>query len=65
LSNLVSFKIAQNKIFFEKAFKHGSGRLLKLKIHPKPNHIFATCDVIIVPKFFGHPKALEFAVAAA
>jgi hypothetical protein len=32
---LISLKIGTHEIFFDKVFKHGSGRLLGIEIHPK------------------------------
>jgi hypothetical protein len=43
---LISLIIGPHEICFDKVFKHGSGRLLGIDIHPNPNHIAATAQTI-------------------
>jgi hypothetical protein len=64
---LISLKIGTHEIFFDKVFKHGSGRLLGIEIHPNPNHIAATAqtlDINTVHNMFGHPNLQVLAATA-
>jgi hypothetical protein len=56
-----------HEIFLDKVFKHGSGRLLGIKIHPTPNHIAAMAqglDINTVHNMFGHPNSQVLAATA-
>jgi hypothetical protein len=37
-----SLNLGTTEIFVDKVFKHGSGRLFGIEIHPTPKHIAAT-----------------------
>jgi hypothetical protein len=65
--HLVSLKIGTHEILFDKVFKHGSGRLLRIDIHPNPNHIAATAqtlDINTVHNMFGHLNSQVLAATA-
>jgi hypothetical protein len=64
---LISLKIGTREIFFDKVFKHGSGRLLGIEIHPIPNHIAATGQTLNINtahNMFGHPNSQVLAATA-
>jgi hypothetical protein len=52
--------VGTSEIYFDKVFKHGSGRLFGTEIHPTPNHIDAaaqTLDINVVHEMFGHSNS--------
>jgi hypothetical protein len=55
--------LGNTEIFFEKVFKHDSGLLLWIEIHPTPNPISAnaqTLDLKVVHKLFGNCMVLGY-----
>jgi hypothetical protein len=65
---LILLKIGTHNIFFDKVFKHGSGRLLGIEMHPNPYHIAATARTLDINTFhnmFGHPNSQVLAATAA
>jgi hypothetical protein len=56
------------KNYFDMVYKHGSGCLLGIEVHPTPNHIAATAqtlDINVVHEMFGHPNSQVLAATAA
>jgi hypothetical protein len=57
---IMTLFIGKNEIFFDIIFKHGSGQLLGIELHPSPNHIAATAHPLDINKLhtmFGHPNS--------
>jgi hypothetical protein len=66
--SLFSLTVDTTEIYFDKVYKHGSGRLLGIEIHPAPNHIAATdqtLDINVVHDMFGHPNSQVLAATPA
>jgi hypothetical protein len=64
---LISLIYGPHEICFGKVFKHGSGRLLGIDIHPNPNNIAVTAqtvDINTVHNIFGHPNSLILSATA-
>jgi len=64
---IISLIYGPHEICFDKVFKHGSGRLLGIDIHPNPNHIAVTAqtvDINTVHNLFGHPNAQVLSATA-
>jgi hypothetical protein len=54
---LISLIYGPHEICLDKVFKHGSGQLLGIDIHPNPNHSAVTAqtlDIKTVHNIFGH-----------
>jgi hypothetical protein len=65
---ILSLVVGTTEILFDTVYKHGSGRLLGIEIHPTPNHIAAnaqTLDINVVHDMFGHPNSQVLAATAA
>jgi hypothetical protein len=64
---IISLIYGPHVICFDKVFKHGSGRLLGIDIHPNPNHIAVTAqtvDINTVHNIFGHPNSQVLSATA-
>jgi hypothetical protein len=64
----ISLTVDTTEIYFDKVYKHGSGRLLGIEIHHTPNHIPATAqtlDINVVHEISGHPNSQVSAATAA
>jgi hypothetical protein len=64
----ISVTLGTSEIFFENVFKHGSGHLHGIKIHPAPNHIAATAqyqDINAAHEMFGHLSSQNLATTDA
>jgi hypothetical protein len=54
---IISLTVGTTEIYFDKVYKHESGRPLGIEIHPTPNHIAGTAqtlDMNVLLEMFGH-----------
>jgi hypothetical protein len=64
---LISLIYGPQEFFFDKVFKHGSGRLLGIDVHPNPHHIAVTAqtvDINSVHNLLGHPDSQVLSATA-